>query len=107
MHTIRLKARVGGEGCRVPDRARCPEGGGRGIRWGKRRRPLKDYVIKVFWSDEDDCWIADVSDLKVGSAFGSPPDEAVREVIVAGDLWMESARELGKVQLAPALRQRP
>jgi predicted RNase H-like HicB family nuclease len=53
------------------------------------------YVIVVFWSDEDAAWIADIPDLKSCSAFGDSPEEAVAEVRVAMDAWLEAARDAG------------
>ena len=41
------------------------------------------YHINLFWSAEDECWIADVPDLRFCSAFGDSPETAVREVKVA------------------------
>lgn len=40
---------------------------------------MKHY-IKVFYSEEDGGYIADIPDLEVCSAFGSTPEEAVAEV---------------------------
>jgi predicted RNase H-like HicB family nuclease len=53
------------------------------------------YHINVFWSEKDGRWIADVPDLKYCSAHGSTPLEAVEEVRVAIDVWLETAREEG------------
>ncbi|MGA9582145.1 MAG: type II toxin-antitoxin system HicB family antitoxin [Allosphingosinicella sp.] len=53
------------------------------------------YHINVFWSDEDDCWIADVPDLRYCSAHGESPREAAAEAEVAVALWLEVARETG------------
>lgn len=63
------------------------------------------YHINVFWSDEDGRYIADIPDLKYRSAFGDTPQEAVAEVCVAGDLWLESSREHGDP--IPEARYRP
>ena len=57
---------------------------------------MKDYHINVFYSEEDECWVADIPDLKSCSAFGDSPEEAVREVLVAKEGWLESCREHGK-----------
>jgi predicted RNase H-like HicB family nuclease len=54
------------------------------------------YPIVIFWSDEDDCWIADVPDLRYCSAFGDTREDALREIQVAMEGWLETARELGK-----------
>lgn len=56
---------------------------------------MKDYALNVLWSDEDESYIATVPDLRGCSAFGSTPEEAVREVQVAKRLWIESARASG------------
>jgi predicted RNase H-like HicB family nuclease len=51
------------------------------------------YHINLFYSPEDRCYIADIPDLKHCSAHGETPQEALREVLMAQELWMESARE--------------
>jgi len=53
------------------------------------------YHINLFWSDDDDCWIADVPDLRYCSAHGDTPSEAVAEVRQAIQLWLETARGEG------------
>lgn len=50
------------------------------------------YCICVFYSDEDECFVADIPDLRSCSAFGDTAEEAVREALVARDAWLESAR---------------
>jgi predicted RNase H-like HicB family nuclease len=59
-------------------------------------RRVSDYHINIFWSDEDQAYIADIPDLKYCSAFGDTPQDALREVEIARDLWLETARESGK-----------
>jgi predicted RNase H-like HicB family nuclease len=66
---------------------------------------MKDYHINVFWSDEDDCYVADVPDLETCSAFGDTPEEALAEVQIAKRAWLEVAREHGKP--IPEPRYRP
>jgi len=53
------------------------------------------YAIVVFWSDEDNSWIADVPDLKSCSAFGRSPEEALAEVRIAMTAWLDAARDAG------------
>jgi predicted RNase H-like HicB family nuclease len=53
---------------------------------------LKDYHINLFYSDEDQGYIADIPDLKACSAFGETPAEALNEVLIARDAWLSSAR---------------
>ncbi|MBN2239889.1 MAG: type II toxin-antitoxin system HicB family antitoxin [Dehalococcoidales bacterium] len=66
---------------------------------------MKDYHINVFWSQEDNVYIADIPDLKYCSAHGATPEEAVREVTIAKEAWLEAAREAGKP--VPPPRYRP
>jgi predicted RNase H-like HicB family nuclease len=53
------------------------------------------YAIIVFWSEEDSAWVADVPDLKSCSAFGASPQQAVAEVGIAMEAWLDAAREAG------------
>ena len=53
------------------------------------------YPIVVFWWEEDQEWVGDVPDLRGCSASGASPEEAVREALIARDLWLESARAHG------------
>ena len=41
---------------------------------------MKDYHINVFYSQEDEGYIAEIPDLKHCSAFGKTPQEALQEV---------------------------
>jgi predicted RNase H-like HicB family nuclease len=52
---------------------------------------MKDYHINIFYSEEDEGYIADIPDLKFCSAFGDTPEEALREVLVAKSAWLEAA----------------
>jgi predicted RNase H-like HicB family nuclease len=53
------------------------------------------YHINLFWYQDDECWIADVPDLKPCSAHGKTPGEALAEAEVAIELWLETAKERG------------
>lgn len=53
------------------------------------------YHINLFWSSEDDCWIADVPDLKPCSAHGETREEAVRNIQDAIEGWLEVAKDKG------------
>ena len=57
---------------------------------------MKNYHVNVFFSEEDEGYIADIPDWKYCSAFGETPEEALREVLKAKDAWVESARNSGK-----------
>jgi predicted RNase H-like HicB family nuclease len=65
---------------------------------------VKDYHINVFHSEEDDCYIADIPDLKFCSACGDSPEEAVREVQIAKTAWIQAAKESGKRVPKPLYR---
>jgi len=57
---------------------------------------MRDYWINVFYSEEDGCYIADIPDLEFCSAHGDTPEEAVAQVNIAKQAWLECAREDGK-----------
>lgn len=40
----------------------------------------KEYKISVFYSDRDECYIANIDNWKYLSAHGDTPEEAVREL---------------------------
>ena len=61
---------------------------------------MKDYHINIFYSDEDEGYIADIPDLKTCSAFGRSPQEALREVMTAQKLWLAEA-EAGGIAVPP------
>ena len=62
---------------------------------------MKDYHINIFYSEEDEGYIADISDLKTCSAFGHTPEEALREVQIAKAAWLDAARLEGIAIPAP------
>ena len=66
---------------------------------------MKDYHINVFYSQEDSGYIADIPDLESCSAFGNTPLEALRQVEIAKQAWLEAAQAEGKP--IPAPRYRP
>ena len=63
---------------------------------------MLQYQINLFWSDEDDAYIAAVPELRGCSAFGDSYEEAVREVQVAMGLWIDTAKEFGDPIPQPA-----
>jgi predicted RNase H-like HicB family nuclease len=54
------------------------------------------YTIEIFYSEEDKGYIAVVLELPGCSAFGVTEEEALKEVKIAMDLWLETAREEGR-----------
>lgn len=65
---------------------------------------MKDYHINIFYSDEDEGYIADIPDLVACSAFGATPEEALAEVQVAKAAWLEAVRAQGKPVPEPSYR---
>lgn len=65
---------------------------------------MSDYHINVFYSDEDKCWVADIPDLEMCSAFGATAGEAVAEVELAKRGCLEVAQELGLPPPEPRYR---
>ena len=53
------------------------------------------YEIHLFWSDEDDCYIANVPDLEYCSAHGDTYEEALKEVQAAMGFWIDVQKERG------------
>ncbi len=53
---------------------------------------MKDYHINIFYSEDDQGYIADLPDLKHCSAFGATPELALREVEQAKSAWLAAAR---------------
>ena len=54
------------------------------------------YEIILYWSDEDQAFIAEVPELSGRAAGGSTYPEAVTQTQVAIDEWIETAASLGR-----------
>ena len=57
---------------------------------------MNDYHINIFYSSEDEGFIADIPDLKFCSAFGETPEKALTEVLTAKKIWLEAAKETNR-----------
>lgn len=66
---------------------------------------MNTYHINIFYSSEDEGFIADIPDLKYCSAFGETPEKALAEVMIAQKLWLEAAVETNRE--IPEPRYRP
>ena len=53
------------------------------------------YEVIIFWSDEDDAFVADVPELPGCLAHGATQEEALAQVKEAMRLWLDTAREFG------------
>jgi predicted RNase H-like HicB family nuclease len=56
---------------------------------------MNDYHINIFYSEEDGGCTADIPDLWPCSAFGETPEQALKEILIAKEGWLEVAREKG------------
>jgi predicted RNase H-like HicB family nuclease len=59
------------------------------------------YQITVRWSSQDAAYEAAVPALRGCLAYGDTPEEAVREVTTAAELWLEAATKHRKPVPAP------
>jgi predicted RNase H-like HicB family nuclease len=66
---------------------------------------MKDDHINIFYSQEDEAYIADIPDLKYCSAHGETPEEALAEVLIAKAAFLAVLREDDKP--IPEPRHRP
>jgi len=53
------------------------------------------YEIIIYWSNEDDAFIAEVPELPGCIAHGATTEEALKNANDAIHLWIETAREFG------------
>jgi predicted RNase H-like HicB family nuclease/predicted RNA binding protein YcfA (HicA-like mRNA interferase family) len=65
------------------------------LRMGGRVMGRRDYHINIFYSEEDACYVADLPDFEFCSAFGDTTEEALAELKVAKEGWMETAKKAG------------
>ena len=54
------------------------------------------YEIIIYWSDEDNAFIAEVPELPGCMADGATYSEAIANVEIIIDEWIETAKDLGR-----------
>lgn len=54
------------------------------------------YEIIIYWSEEDNSYIAEVPELPGCMADGKTYDEVMKNVQVVMTEWIETAREIGR-----------
>ena len=54
------------------------------------------YEVIIYWSNEDDCFIAEVPELAGCMADGKDYHDAIKNIQVIIDEWIETAREIGR-----------
>ena len=62
---------------------------------------MNKYEIIIFWSDEDDAYIADVPELPGCMAHGDSHESALANAKEVIQLWLETAKEFGDPIPAP------
>ena len=63
---------------------------------------MHKYAIEIFYSEDDGGYIAVVPELAGCSAFGETEEAALKEVMAAVDLWLETAEKEGREIPQPA-----
>jgi len=69
------------------------------------------YEVIVYWSDEDEAYVAEVPELSGCMADGTTYEEAIKNAQVAAAEWIETAKKLNreipkpKGKLAPLTSQ--
>jgi len=59
------------------------------------------YSLQIKWSDEDNGYIATAPELPGLSAFGKTPEEAVSELKIAAEAYLEALKESGQAIPVP------
>lgn len=62
---------------------------------------MSKYEVIIFWSQEDQAFIAEVPELPGCAADGKTYQEALANVEVVINEWIETAKELGRSIPAP------
>jgi len=68
---------------------------------------MSRYEVILYWSDEDQAYVAEVPELPGCMADGATYREALANVEVIIDQWLETARELGRPVPQPKGRLAP
>lgn len=57
---------------------------------------MKNFEIIIYWSEEDNSFLAEVPELAGCMADGKDPVEAVNNALIVIDEWIETAKQLGR-----------
>ena len=63
------------------------------------------YEVIIYWSEEDKVFIAEVPELPGCVAHGKTHKEALKQINVAIELWVETAKERGEYLPTPKGRR--
>lgn len=56
---------------------------------------MSKYEVIIYWSKEDDAYVAEVPQLAGCAVHGDSQEEALRNAQEAISLWIETAKEFG------------
>ncbi len=56
---------------------------------------MHKYETIIYWSDEDQAFVAEIPELPGCMAHGASPEEALANAQEAMQLWLDTAREFG------------
>lgn len=56
---------------------------------------MHKYEIIIYWSNENEAFVAEVPELPGCTAHGHTQEAALQNINQAVDLWLETAREFG------------
>ncbi|HHT9108972.1 MAG: hypothetical protein A2545_07675 [Planctomycetes bacterium RIFOXYD2_FULL_41_16] len=56
---------------------------------------MHKYEIIIYWSKEDEAFIAEVPELSGCMAHGESPEDALKNAKEAIQLWIDTAKEFG------------
>lgn len=62
---------------------------------------MNKYEVIIFWSDEDNAFLAEVPELAGCMADGETREEALKNVDIIAQEWLETTREEGRPIPAP------
>jgi len=57
---------------------------------------MTDYSVHIFYSSDDEGFIALIEELEGCTAFGNTYQEALEEVLQVKEMWLEAAAKMGK-----------
>jgi predicted RNase H-like HicB family nuclease len=63
------------------------------------------YEVIIFWSNEDNAFVADIPELPGCMGHGATQEEALRNAQEATELWLSTAREFGHAVPEPRGRR--
>lgn len=67
---------------------------------------MNKYEVIIFWSEEDLCYVAEIPELPGCSSDGATYMEALKNIEVIAQEWIETARSLGREIPTPKGRLR-